>query len=256
MSDEQHDELYELSGLYALDALEPEDRVRFEEHLETCPACRQEVDSFRETASHLAQDDVPPPAGLREDVLSRLDEVPQDEGADSAPSEQDSASQQGPASQQDPAPVTPLRPRRRRRGIVAGVAGIAVAASVGVFALVERPWEPDAPVPPEQQVVAAEDAERFEGEDEVAVVYSPSRGQAVLESDDLEPPPEGHAYQAWYLQGEDADPVSAGMLPVDGDGATLLDGDPAGATGVALTVEPDGGSPLPTTDVAYSVPLS
>lgn len=247
--DERHEELYELAGLFALDALDPEDRAHFEEHLATCSECQEEVDSFRETAAHLVEDDVPPPPALRESVLSQIDSITQD-----APDEvtTDTGEASALASDDDAAPVTPLRPRRRGR-IITGVAVAAVAASALMFAAVERPWETDeAPLGPEQQVVAAQDAERFESaseQGEFVVVYSPSKGQAVVELSDLEQPPEGHAYQAWYLH-DDADPVSAGVLSADGapQEMTLLEGDPTGAIGVALTIEPDGGSEQPTTD--------
>lgn len=273
MSDERHEELHELAALFALDALEPEDRARFEEHLATCPRCQEEVDSFRETTSHLVEDDVPPPPALRESVLSQIEAIDQEPAVpvhDQDPSAQAPHQEPGgpvrdqeaaaPAADDHDASVTSLRPRRRRGRTISGLAVAAVAASAFTFALVERPWNADdPPLGPEQQVIAAQDAERFEsdaGQGAVAVIYSPSRGQAVLESTGLEQPADGHAYQVWYLHG-DADPVSAGML-LDDDSAqdpTLLDGDPQGATGVALSVEPEGGSEQPTTEPIHLIEL-
>jgi len=66
-------DLHGLAGLYALDALDELDRRRFEQHLESCDDCRQEVAGFRDTASTLADAEqrTPPPA-LRADVLTAV----------------------------------------------------------------------------------------------------------------------------------------------------------------------------------------
>ena len=37
------DDLHELTAGYALDALDPVDHARFEEHLATCDRCREEL---------------------------------------------------------------------------------------------------------------------------------------------------------------------------------------------------------------------
>jgi anti-sigma-K factor RskA len=50
----EHAEIHELSAAYALDALEPEQRVEFEEHLLRCAECRETVSLFQETAAALA----------------------------------------------------------------------------------------------------------------------------------------------------------------------------------------------------------
>ena len=39
----------------------------------------------------------------------------------------------------------------------------------------------------------------------------------------------------------------AGLMPDDPDATVLLHGDASQATGIGVTVEPDGGSPEPTT---------
>src|SRR5438876_1204672 len=52
---------HELSAAYALDALDGDDLQAYETHLAGCEQCREDVASFRATASALAYDvDLPP----------------------------------------------------------------------------------------------------------------------------------------------------------------------------------------------------
>ena len=53
MSAQRH-ELHLLTGSYALDALTGDEQADFEEHLDRCPACAEEVRGLRETAARLA----------------------------------------------------------------------------------------------------------------------------------------------------------------------------------------------------------
>jgi anti-sigma factor RsiW len=57
---------HELSAAYALDALDGDDREAYETHLAGCERCREDVASFRATASALAYDVElrPPPETL------------------------------------------------------------------------------------------------------------------------------------------------------------------------------------------------
>ena len=70
MSD--HD-LHLLTGAYAADALDSEERDTFRRHLETCAVCRQEVAELTATAARLALAAAEPaPAGMRERVLAEV----------------------------------------------------------------------------------------------------------------------------------------------------------------------------------------
>lgn len=65
------DDVHALAGAHALHALPEDERVAFEEHLEECASCRDEVRAFRavsaELAGLVAQ---PPPEALRAKVLA------------------------------------------------------------------------------------------------------------------------------------------------------------------------------------------
>ncbi len=62
----------ELAAAYALGALDPEERVRFEAHLAECATCRAEVQALREVGGLLVYSApaAAPPHGLRDRILS------------------------------------------------------------------------------------------------------------------------------------------------------------------------------------------
>lgn len=63
-------DLHSLTGVYALDALDEDERREFEQHLEACEACQREVGEFRTVTAHLAASaEEPPPPWLRSAVL-------------------------------------------------------------------------------------------------------------------------------------------------------------------------------------------
>ena len=73
------DDLHSLSGAYALDALDDDERADFEEHLARCATCRDEVDSFGAVTPLLAETvAVTPPPSLRDDILARAAQTRQD----------------------------------------------------------------------------------------------------------------------------------------------------------------------------------
>lgn len=221
--------IHELTAGYALDALDADELRAFEEHLEDCERCRDELASFWETtgALALAASGPEPPARLRDRIL---DEV---------------------RSERDV--VVPLASRRRSWtpfvGAVAAVAA-AVALGFGIWGL-SLAGELDS-------TRNALDRER----DAAAVLADPSArtisidgargrlvvassGDAALVVDGLGDAPEGKTYQLWVIRGKT--PVSAGLFD-DADGSTavpLEERVPRGAV-VAVTVERRGGVPAPT----------
>ena len=74
-------------------------------------------------------------------------------------------------------------------------------------------------------------------------------GEVILLTRDLPELAEDHTYQLWFIDAEG--PVSGGALdvPPNGDLTLVTEGDLAGVTTIALSVEPSGGSEQPTTVV-------
>lgn len=76
MDDLRHDEVEELLGAYALDAVDDDERALVDAHLATCPRCRAEVDAHREVAAHLAQTGAPAPDHLWDRIAGALEGEP------------------------------------------------------------------------------------------------------------------------------------------------------------------------------------
>lgn len=116
----RHDEVEELLGVYALDAVDDDERAAVEAHLATCPRCRAEVDGHREVAAHLAQTGAPAPDELWDRIAGAIG------GAEPPPLRLVVDDQSARA-------VEPIR-RWRRLPMAAAAAVVAVAlAAAGLF---------------------------------------------------------------------------------------------------------------------------
>lgn len=67
-----HDEISELLGAYALDAVSPDEVLEIEQHLSECPRCRAEVAAHREVAGVLGNMSGTAPAGLWSRIADEL----------------------------------------------------------------------------------------------------------------------------------------------------------------------------------------
>lgn len=262
------------AALYAVDALEPEERAVFEEHLRGCAACTAEVDSFGEVgaalASAVAQD--PPPA-LRENVLAAIHRTRS--GTAAGPSAGPSAGTPIGTPTGSPAPAGPgtgtgsgadvvhlaqrRRPRRQWLAAAAAAAVLLPGAALGGWALGTQAEQRE-----QQQLVAQEQDRqaRLLAAADVAthqlavagstatLVVSEQEDAAMFVAADLPAPGEGQEYQLWLMQ--DGSPVPDVHFG-GGQVRVWLDGDVDRAGAVAMTVEPAGGSGTPTLPVLASV---
>jgi hypothetical protein len=71
-----HDELQDLLGAYALDAVDAEEAEAVEVHLRSCPRCQAEVEAHRETAAWLAHGGATAPEGVWDRIAGSLEEAP------------------------------------------------------------------------------------------------------------------------------------------------------------------------------------
>ena len=86
------------------------------------------------------------------------------------------------------------------------------------------------------------------------VVVSHSRDRAVFVVSGMARPPGGKVYQLWFDDGGTM--RSAGLMDPDrADQAVLLQGGVDRASGMGITVEPDGGSKHPTTTPIALMPF-
>jgi hypothetical protein len=71
-----HQDIQELLGAFALDAVDTDERDVIEGHLAGCPRCRAEVAGYRETAALLAHSGERAPEAVWDRISSVLDEAP------------------------------------------------------------------------------------------------------------------------------------------------------------------------------------
>jgi anti-sigma factor RsiW len=249
-------DLHTLAGPYALNALPPGDRARFERHLAACDACAQEVRGLQGTAARLARAAaVPPPTGLRDRVL-----------AEAARTRQLPPVPAGPGASGTRWPWRSRRPAAARRRLrsarppwlrpVALALSAAFAAAAIAFGFVALDTQHSLSQARERDhmlaaVLTAPDAKMMSapvtGGGTATVVMSHRERALAFSSSGLPRLPAGQSYELWLMGPSGGRP--AAMLPRPAHGMTS----PVIATGiragdmVELTVEPAGGAPRPTT---------
>ncbi len=222
-----HEDFHELTAAYALDALDEQDELAYEEHLRGCPQCREDLAAVQDTAGLLAYgtaSEVPPPA-LRERILEQ------------ARSERTN--------------VIPFR-RRWALPAAASVAAVAATAAIGlgIWASSLRAdlnGEQEARTDLEQvvSVISDPESERISASVGSGTLVVSSTGAAALVLSNLDPAPNGKTYEIWVS--EDRAPKPAGLFQTAGDRTqvVLTRAVPKGAT-VMVTLEPAGGTTKPS----------
>jgi anti-sigma-K factor RskA len=236
-------DIHTLTGAYAVDALPEDERERFERHLAECAACELEVRELQATAARLgAAEHVQPPASLKRSVMEEIARTRQE-----AP--------RGTTRDRVPTPPTVLPPPWHQR-VLAPAAAVLVVVVIGLSAVIanlnSRLAELETFAAPVADVLTAPDvitlAAAGPGGSSMRLIASPLRGEGVFLVDGMAGPPSERVYQLWLLR--DGEAIPAGLLDVDerGRGAHVMTGDMSEVAAVAITVEPDGGSPQPTSD--------
>jgi anti-sigma-K factor RskA len=266
----RREDLHSLAAPYALDALEPAERVRFEKHLKTCASCAAEVRALAEDAVRLAWSTAtPPPAALRDRVLAAVRTTPQEPVRQDATHTAHAASSARARTPQLPPHVWGAQPPprshapRRRPLFVPFATATAAAALVvaSLFAVQANQTRDELNAQRTQSreiahVLAAPDARATAGEDtrgrSIGVVASASEGRAIVTLSGYDDLPGDRVHQLWLMR-PDAQPRSLGLF--DGDTPLVTSGLNKSATSLAVTVEPDGGSSQPTTQPVVQLAL-
>jgi anti-sigma-K factor RskA len=215
-----------LSGAYVLHALSLEEAAEFEQHLEQCDACREEVRELREAAAQMAISEAmaPPPSYLRARVLDAADKLPQ--------------------LPPQPTPIERARSTRwSQRLLVAAAALVVVVASViGISQTLDD--EADLPAAVSQVFESPDVRTTAVSTDHgtIRVAASPGRNQIALDTRDLASLEGNAVYQVWSLV--DATATSAGVLEDTTAGVAMPM--PRPGASMAITIEPAGGSKQPT----------
>ncbi|WP_030761649.1 anti-sigma factor [Streptomyces sp. NRRL F-2664] len=237
---QHHSDLHTLAAAYALDALDPAEREAFTDHLPQCLVCREEVAGFEATAARLADAAAhTPPDAMKHRVMAAVDGV-----------------RQLPPRVTHTAPTAPFGRRLRRRAVPLALAASVVAAAsfAGLAAwqnqqndqYQQRARQAEQRLDDVSTVLAAPDARTVHGRTAngaaTTVVASERQNRAVFTASGLPAAAPGTTYQLWL--DHDGTMRPAGLIRQDG--SVLIDGDPADAGAVGLTLEPAGGSLHPT----------
>lgn len=245
-------DIHTLTGAYAVDALPPDERDRFEEHLAACEPCRLEVRELQATAARLGSaGPAEPPPALKGAVMDEIRRTRQEPPL----------TLPGPADTEQRTSPSPPSPWYQQ--VLAPAAAILVLVVIGLTAVIAnlngRLDELEARAVPVADVLTAPDAitvaQAGPGGSQMRLVASPTRGEGVLLVDGMDRAPTDRVYQLWLLRDGEASP--AGLLQVDerGRGTHVMTGDMSDVSAVALTIEPAGGSPQPTSDPITVMPL-
>ena len=242
--------VHDLAALYAMEALEPEERPVFEHHLHGCPHCQAEIAGYAEVRAHLAEAVAQqPPPGLRASVLAAI--------SDTGPRPACTVPKQPAPEEHTEHPAAPVvflgqRRQRRRRRLLA-----AAAAAVLVPGLVLGGWVLGTQSEHHQQLTAQKQSQQsrllgapdltthsLEVEGRPAtVLVSQEQGTALFLAADLPDPSQAKHYQLWLIH--DGTPVPDVHVP-GGQVRTWLDGNITAATAVAITIEASGSPDIPT----------
>jgi anti-sigma-K factor RskA len=216
-------DVHELTAGYALDALDGPERERFEAHLASCEACREELQGFWQVSGALgraAGGPAPPPA-LRERILA-----------------------QARAERQN---VVPLRPRVPF-GIVSAAAAVAAVVAVGLGLWATSLSRDLDDARGELAVLGHPEARTYRSADGKADLVVTPAGKAALVVRTLEPAPAGKDYEIWVF--EDGVPQRAGLF--ERPGVAVLTRPVASGQTVAVTLEPDGGLDAPSGEPLFT----
>lgn len=222
-------EIDELLAAYAADALDEDERYAVAVHLAECRHHDAELQAIRLDLESLALsvEAVEPPPALRASLLDAFDLAT----AGSPVLLRDQA-----GNEPGPAITSGSTPKPR---VFAGASFVyALAAALLVVAIGLGAWGLSR---------GGEDVlvlTTVEGDARLQLTYLTGHNLAVL---DLNLPdlPAAHSYQAWHIA--DGTPVSVGILD-SMSGRLAFEADLEPDSAIALTLEPEGGSTLPTTE--------
>lgn len=255
------DDVRDLLAAYALDAVDDVERRAVERLVATDPAAARELASLTETAAILGTAaSATPPAELRSAVLDAITHIPREVS--------DRAWAADPPGSDTSVPATAVAPgdelaaarvragQRRavpRRTVWLAVAATALGAAAVPGAVAWQQVQLTQRV--EQEAVAVAD---LLADPSVSVVRASVAGggtavgvltdeRALFTASGLDDPGAGKSYQLWVMR--DGVPVPDAVMSDDDGRVRALTDDYAAGDGLAVTIEPDAGSELPTGDV-------
>ena len=252
-----HEQFADNLAPYALDELSGAERHELEQHLETCAACRRELQALRSDLGVLALSSAgPQPPSRSKDRLMRA--IAAEPRGVSAPS---------------PAPASAPQRGLWWNLIPALAALCMLLIAVGLWhrngqlkdemaELIGRNQDQTTQLDQlhqEMALLTSPDAVHVSLNPQKAVkqpsgtaIYSPTKKRMMLMASNLAPVPEGKAYELWIIPAKGA-PIAAGVFKPDDHGNAIVMDHPmpegVEAKAFAITVENEAGSDKPTSPI-------
>ncbi|SDO99319.1 Anti-sigma-K factor RskA [Microbacterium sp. ru370.1] len=264
---------------HAMNALSEADERAYQEALAGNPHWDHHVRDASDVVAALSASVQPvePPPSVREALFARISELPQETPPQNSSSREPSIDGTLPTVDDEDfaalgaAPVSPERETvslgasaasgwgpRRWFTLAASFAAVLVLGFGAVT--VSQIFSPPPAVVALEQIEDAPDAQSATAtmpDGTVATAHwSPSTGQSVLVTDGMPAPEEGKTYELWFVR--DETPIAAGTFKPDADGkaTAVLQGEMHSGDVIAVTIEPDGGSPDGTPSTAPVVAVA
>jgi hypothetical protein len=218
---------HELSAAYALDALDGAELEAYEMHLAGCERCREDVASFRATASALAYDvDLPPPPETLEHRILA-------------------------AARAERPNVVPLRQRLAVPAAALSAVAAVAAIALGIWAVhLSNSLDRQKSIRKDQKTlvdILSDCSKTATTGSSGAICVAPTE-KAVLIADSLPAASPDKTYEAWVIAGKQVQP--AGLFRGGAGRKYVLLSKPVRAPAkVAVTLEKRGGVSAPTTAI-------
>jgi Anti-sigma-K factor rskA len=250
-----HDQLRELLGAYAVNALEQDELVLVEHHLEICISCPDELEVLLDSAASLAimaLDDearFAPDPKMHDRIRQAIKPMADRPGAGDESLAFVSAQDLAPVVSIDSAPsISSARLRPRWKIVAASAAAAAViafpigmAVSGGSGTSIAALAKTAAKATGSRTIVLNDTEKR-----PVADIVLTNTGQAYLRNTALPKLSDDKTYQLWAI--EDGTPISIGVLGANPKTIAVVTGRTPQA--IAISVETIGGAVAPSTPVA------
>jgi hypothetical protein len=229
-----HNDFHDEIGAYLLGALTDDERTAFEQHMDGCAACRDEVEQLRAAADALPRsvEQLEPPPGLKTTLM----EVVEREARESTTAAARSRRTLGERLRGLLGPVRPV--------VVAGVLAVGLLVGFGVSQLTGG-----------DEVRTLQAQSRLPGGSATLQVENGGRDGAILRVENMPSPGPGRVYQAWVQREGSVAPQPTFEVQPDGDGAVAVPDDLSGAQAVLVTRERSGGATTPSERPVLTVRL-
>ena len=253
-----HQQASELLAVCALDAVDSDEQQMIEAHLAECPRCRAELDAHRDVAAALGNSVEQLPEGLWSSIANRLPARPAEEPPPMPTLVREGSAHEAHTATKFRAPRP--APRRASRGRLFSVASLAVAAAAVAAVLGVNLVHANNQISslnhatpasavaalkvPGHKVVDVESAHHVELAQFVVVPSGQGYGQGYLVKSNLPTLSSTKTYQLWGVI--DGQAISLGLLGRDPHGAAFTLGGSSHPAELGITVEPAGGSVVPT----------